>query len=440
MANYFQVKNRRRISILFTVLVLSIVNLNNSSGQPVGWASVNGGTTGGTGGDTLLVSNRSELIDALKTKHPRIILIADTINLNHGEAIIVDASNLSIIGKGTNAMIRYGGLKIYGHNVIIQNLTIGKSYIPGHWDGKGDPSTDALTLYGSNIWVDHCDLTNSYDGLLDVSSAKNSCGNYITVSWTRFSNHNKVMLIGSRDTHIQCRNHLKVSVHHCWFDGTSEFYDSVDNTYYRVQQRMPRVRFGDVHVFNNYYENAADYCIAARIESDVVVENNYFRNLENTHFRKDLGIGERDPELKAIGNYYDHVNGDKESFGEAFDPSSFYNYSTDQVIRIPEIVMNGAGTFNRAVNTDPMAQHDTIIIGNDKKITIQPLENDTDADGDSLRISTVINDPESRCKVYPDRIKYDISKNNTEYPIIIEYQIIDFEGGVDTANIVILEK
>ena len=226
------------------------VNIPDNSG----WASLNGGTVGGLGGDTIFVDNRSQLLDAISISGSAIISIRDTIYLLDGEQLEVTASNISIIGSDRNAMIRNGGLMIIGNNVIIQNLSIGDSYIDGHWDGKGEPNTDCLTLYGRNILVDHCELYKSYDGLVDIVHKGMEPADYITVSWTKFSNHNKAILVGSNDEDTLCRGHLNLTIHHCWFDGYSKFYDAVDGKYYNLNQRLPRVRFGKVHVFNNYYE------------------------------------------------------------------------------------------------------------------------------------------------------------------------------------------
>lgn len=64
--------------------------------------------------------------------------------------------------------------------------------------------------------------------------------NYVTVSWNRFQNHDKNMLIGNGDGHVaDDTGKLKVTLHHNRFDG--------------ILQRSPRVRFGQVDVYNNHY-------------------------------------------------------------------------------------------------------------------------------------------------------------------------------------------
>lgn len=414
------------IAILFIFSSLAL-----SQGGPVGFASLHGNTTGGYGGDTTFVYTRSDLLEALDTKVPLTILIIDTIDLNFGERIPVEGNNISLVGKNRNSMLRYGGLMLYGNNIIVQNLSIGNSYTPGHWDGKGEPRADAITVYGNNIWIDHCDLFYSHDGLLDFSNRKGKCVDFVTVSWTRFSNHNKVMLIGSGDQDTLCRGTFHITLHHCWFDGTSSFFDPMDKEYHRIQQRMPRVRFGIVHVFNCYYEEVEDYAVAARIESQVVVENCVFRNLEDAIIMDDFGKGIRDPELKAVNNIYENVKHEPVTSGQSFHPADFYSYAPDDPQLIPEIVMNGAGKFNRGDNHSPVAAADTIAMDNDKMVTVYPLQNDVDSDGDSLRISAVKTHPDYQIVVLPDKLL--VSKTNKESiiqsPATIDYEIIDFQGG-----------
>ena len=55
-----------------------------------------------------------------------------------------------------------------------------------------------------------------------------------------------------------------------------------------VDQRMPRVRFGQVHVVNNYYNSSGNsYCVGAGFESDLLVENNVFEIYPQLKIEKD---------------------------------------------------------------------------------------------------------------------------------------------------------
>jgi pectate lyase len=69
-----------------------------------------------------------------------------------------------------------------------------------------------------------------------------------------FGQHDKTMLIGADPTHIGDRC-IRVTIHHCFFDGT--------------RQRHPRVRFGKVHLYNNYTRNWGIYAVCASVESQV---------------------------------------------------------------------------------------------------------------------------------------------------------------------------
>jgi len=416
--------------ILFLVFHLFITGLSRGQ-QLSGWASLNGGTSGGKGGDTIRISTKSELLNVLNLPHKRIIVIDDTLHFD-GKRIDVTEGSLAILGAGNSALIQNGGFKLDADNIIIRNISFADYYVDGHWDGKGDAGADAISVYGKNIWIDHCEFSHGFDGLLDISKE----ADYITVSWCKFFNHNKVMLIGSKDTDTISRGHLRTTVHHCWFDGYSSFCDSVDMQEYRLQQRMPRVRFGDVHVFNNYYEQVADYGIAARFESDVVVENNYFRNLRDPHIIDDVGKGIEDPDLVASGNIYDNTGGDADVNGKAFNPSAFYTYLSDPANVIPALVMNGAGKLNRQFNNAPVALSDTVEITGYESVDIMPLRNDYDADGDQLRVSAILNHPHGKVIVLPDHIQYRPEKNFNGNDTI-DYQIIDFVGGVSNSKIFI---
>lgn len=69
-----------------------------------------------------------------------------------------------------------------------------------------------------------------------------------------FAQHDKTMLIGADPSHVGDRC-IRVTIHHCFFDGT--------------RQRQPRLRFGKVHLYNNYTRNWGIYAVCASVESQV---------------------------------------------------------------------------------------------------------------------------------------------------------------------------
>ncbi|WP_416967393.1 pectate lyase family protein [Streptomyces sp. 4F14] len=172
-------------------------------------------------------------------------------------------SNTTIVGVGKNSGILGGSLQIKGvSNVILRNLTIEAPLdcFP-KWDPTDDNNTgnwnseyDAVVVFGTDhVWIDHNTLTDGrypdserpvyfgkvfqqHDGLTDIVRGSN----YVTVSWNSFENHDKNMLIGNSDsTSALDAGKLKVTMHHNRFDG--------------ILQRSPRVRFGQVDVYNNHY-------------------------------------------------------------------------------------------------------------------------------------------------------------------------------------------
>ena len=117
-----------------------------------------------------------------------------------------------------------------------------------------------------------------HDGELDITNASD----LVTVSWNRFQNHDKTMLIGSSDTGTTAtgdRGKLRVTLHHNLFDN--------------LGQRAPRVRFGQVHVYNNLYKivNTPNYGYSwgVGIESQIYAENNYFKTDDKVALDKIIG-------------------------------------------------------------------------------------------------------------------------------------------------------
>lgn len=118
-------------------------------------------------------------------------------------------------------------------NITVQNAR--HVWIDNNTFNDGDRETQD----DASIWAAPYDLYQNrvqpHDGLLDI----NGTSDMVTVSRNIFRNHDKVMLIGGSDT-VRDTNgwgYLNVTVHH--------------NQFINCGQRMPRVRFGKVHVYNN---------------------------------------------------------------------------------------------------------------------------------------------------------------------------------------------
>ena len=231
------------------------------------------------------------------------------------ERVVVDVgSNTSIIGAGSDAKIVNGNLRLgfinqddpedlaayRAENIVIRNITFADAFdMFSAWDPKDsfsititntngcqaifDAATDSgphrCTVRGGRwnseydsisvmnaerVWVDHNTFTDEpridklypptfdapfnestqkvqhHDGQVDVTLL----GTKVTISSNVFRRHDKTNLLGGSD-----------------FAGIVDGYGPGridvtfhDNYFFDTVQRMPRVRFGRVHVFNNYYQ------------------------------------------------------------------------------------------------------------------------------------------------------------------------------------------
>ena len=232
----------------------------------VGFAAV-AGVTGGTGGTATTVSNYTQLRAACRAVGP-IIIQVDGVIVPTGETYCyVEGYDKTIVGIGTNSGLAGYGFRLNGTNIIIQNM----SFTSTNANSDGVTIDNSSHGTGRNIWVDHCTFYACTDGSLDVTKG----ADYVTVSWCKFSYeavapgvvlHEFVNLIGSSDSDV---GDYHVTVHHNWY---GEY----------CRERMPSVRFGRVHCFNNYYDCVGNnYCVRTRINAQVLVENNYFIGVQN---------------------------------------------------------------------------------------------------------------------------------------------------------------
>ncbi|NGO06716.1 pectate lyase [Streptomyces sp. HC44] len=318
---------------------------------PVGWASVDGGTTGGAGAapeSVWTVSTRAELKEALANhgdpNAPKVIRVKGDIsgheaadgtllgeqdyapgydlakymscfgedgaewsdtryayckqqrtlrqtgsNAEKQQIQLTVPSNTTLIGTGGDARLLGVFLSVNtGTNIIVRDLHLEApvdhftTWSPDDGEqGSWNARFDALAVItGKNIWVDHCTFTDGrfpdrtapagfhgervqrHDGLLDIEDGSD----FITVSDSRFTDHDKAVLIGSGDGRgDRDRGHLKVTF--------------VRNLFTDIVQRAPRVRFGQVHVVNNVYRGRAGdtgYALGIGVESAIVSEKNVF--------------------------------------------------------------------------------------------------------------------------------------------------------------------
>ncbi len=262
------------------------------------------------------------------------------------ERVVVDVgSNTSIVGAGVDARIINGNLRLgfinqndptdpagyEAENIVIRNVTFADSFdmFPS-WDPKDsfsititntngcqanfDPATDSgphrcasrrggrwnseydnvSIMNAKRVWIDHNTFTDEprfdtqfppvfaapfneptqkvqhHDGQVDVTLL----GTKVTISNNVFMRHDKAHLLGGSDVADLVPDY-----------GPGQIDVTFHGNYYQnMVQRMPRVRFGRVHAYNNFYDvdrlTTAEYRLgdpwALGTASKLVTENNLF--------------------------------------------------------------------------------------------------------------------------------------------------------------------
>lgn len=295
----------KKLAVLLTATVATSAFAVTAPDLPMaGFATQNGGTTGGKGKSEVTVDNVTDLKAYAKAGNKIIYVKPGTYMgpIEVGSNVTIYGYQGAIIAQPTTG----SAMKLSGStNVIIRNLKF--KGIGAH----DDDDEDCLQVNheSKNVWIDHVDVYDGHDGNLDITNASD----YVTISWTKFSytsastGHQFSNLIGNSKTKTSDRGHLNVTIHHTWWaDG--------------VVERMPRVRFGKVHVANNLFDSKdASYCVRAAIEADIRIEKNVFIGVQ-----KALDLYTSDGAITAaqmIDNYEENVKKPNAGMGTAFTPS-----------------------------------------------------------------------------------------------------------------------
>ncbi|XP_061372257.1 probable pectate lyase 4 isoform X2 [Gastrolobium bilobum] len=190
---------------------------------------------------TLADDGPGSLRDGCRRTEPLWIVfeISGTIHLSSYLSV---SSYKTIDGRGQRIKFTGKGLRLKEcEHIIICNL---------EFEGGRGHDVDGIQIKpnSKHIWIDRCSLRDYDDGLIDITRQSTD----ITISRCYFAQHDKTMLIGADPSHVGDRC-IRVTIHHCFFDGT--------------RQRHPRVRFGKVHLYNNYTRNWGIYAVCGSVES-----------------------------------------------------------------------------------------------------------------------------------------------------------------------------
>jgi pectate lyase/pectin methylesterase-like acyl-CoA thioesterase len=239
-----------------------------------GWGAGTVGGSAATPDHIYTVRNRAELLNALANSGnaPKIIKVAGTIDMTEGTPFVNTAdqkvrarvrltSNTTLIGEGPGAGFVNAWLDITSvSQVIVRNLHIVAPCDVGPvWDpndgslGNWNSAYDAIGIVtATQVWIDRNTITDApvtddtlpiengktkqcHDGAIDITKG----ADLITVSYNVITQHDKALLIGGSDSQTSDAGKLRVTLANNVFNG--------------VTQRVPRVRFGQVHVYNNVF-------------------------------------------------------------------------------------------------------------------------------------------------------------------------------------------
>nr|WP_240037722.1 right-handed parallel beta-helix repeat-containing protein [Glycomyces paridis] len=330
--------------------VLAMTHAAAAATGATGYAAQNGGTDGGAGGQVVSVSTGTGLYNALcnrsSTSTPIIIQVSGTIN--HGNTSAVDGdscdsadgvielkgvSNVSIIGTG-NAVFDQIGIHVRdSSNIILQNFTVKNVKKSGSPTSNGG---DAIGMEDGvrNVWADHLTLEASggedegYDGLFDL---KNNT-QYVTLSYSILRNSERGGLVGSGDS-----------------DLDSSFITYHHNLYQNLNSRMPLLRGGTAHSYNNHFTGIVESGINPRVGAKIKVDNNYFEDSKDplgTFYTDLMGY------WQVSGNIFDNVTWSspgEDNYPAGPNPTSTtsvsipYAYDLDDAGCVPDIVAQTAG-------------------------------------------------------------------------------------------------
>ena len=200
--------------------------------------------------------------------------------------VVPVASNTTIIGLGENSGIKGGSFLLKNvQNIAIRNMNILDAFDPFPDIQKNDgfnAQYDGVSIESSkNIWIDHCHFKDtvelSHVNLADKELTKwqtyrRNCARdsaAITISHNIFENHDKTMLIGSRDS-----------------DGSSETrtITVAHNVFDNCAQRLPMAHNAKVHVYNNFYDSKdgfydQKYAIGVRFGSLIYTQKTTLRKV-----------------------------------------------------------------------------------------------------------------------------------------------------------------
>ena len=275
-----------------------------------GFASLDGGTTGGAGGATVTVNSCSELQTALSNTDPLIIQIPDgtldcrtaaraqavcpvqcsgsskyTYRVPVGSQTCTElgsssnatttqyrydtrlhvTSNKTIVGLGPNSTLRGGSFVVSDEdsNLIFRNFTM-TDINPHLVEAGGGISMDNA----DHIWIDHMRFSQISDGYTDMVSTKN-----VTLSWNHFDGYNTASC-DNHHSYTMFADDTTVTFHHNFFDQGGG--------------RNPKLNKSETraHLYNNYWYDITYFATNTGNSAQAKIEGNYYQDVSRPHWNE----------------------------------------------------------------------------------------------------------------------------------------------------------
>ncbi|MBX2857595.1 MAG: pectate lyase [Cellvibrionaceae bacterium] len=197
-------------------------------------------------------------------------------------------SNTTIDGRGSKASLLFNGFKIgsdsggvsthISENVIVTNILFLGA---GHTEDHGlDPDMLRVTGESHDVWIHQNTFKNSGDAAFDVK-----VGGYdTTISFNRVEDVKRAALHGSNDSR-EINQQITTTIHNNLFVTNRENY--LDGNF-GVLRRVPLLRRGQAHVWNNVFYNYGSEIASIRVGGRLLFEGNMVIN--NKAQSETLGI------------------------------------------------------------------------------------------------------------------------------------------------------
>ncbi len=187
----------------------------------------------------------------------------------------VIGSNKTIDGRGSEAYFLFSGFAIgkdqtgtptqTANSVIMTHLKFqGAGHTEDHYC---DPDMIRSTGASKDIWIHKNTFDTTGDSAFDVKVGAHN----VTMSFNRLVNVKRAVLHGSSDSHTIDKQ-ITTTMHNNAFVTTDDSYTLLGNTL----RRVPLLRHGKTHMFNNVFVNYRNQILSLRVGASALMEDSVF--------------------------------------------------------------------------------------------------------------------------------------------------------------------